>query len=620
MWSGGAEAEASPATASNMVGTRPSLPEARALRKALHAARGGGLCALPRQRQAWASRRRRPAAPPLTSCQPPAVAAAAAVAAASPPAEKALSSSAPTQPPPVAASAPPSSSPSQPPAAAPRTAKRGPPAGAVPETSPFAVARGGETAAAAANELTQAEQYARAAAELRKAIELEADDFRSLQHRVNLGCTFHRMGATDHALASLTDSQRRLEKLRPRVPAEADAARKRLNFLEAIININLACSKKGEPQVQRKHFETALRLSPDSGEARFHMASLLEKEGDLEGALEHLRHAVKINTEDLNCLALTTRCLERLGRHREALTIAQRLCGLDVASTYIALKEVFRCKERDAFVVTYPRCGTTWMVQVVTCVLHGASADYNEHGVFVEGAIATASSWIWTLEDMKPPRILKMHVPAEFHPGLLRGSEVELQEHGKAVYVVRNPKDALVSLRHHHANNASIAWNGTWEEWLEQWLAGDRSREYGGTYFEHVKGWWQLARKHPDRVLIVYFEDMKANLAGTIRQVADFLGRDVSDVEVQKMAERCSFQAMKGNHKVYDDVKGRINPIHFRKGDVGSWRAVLSEEQGRRVDKATWENLREEIAQGLQIHGLPPEQPRSDARGLRQPT
>jgi len=493
------------------------------------------------------------------------------------------------------------------------------PAGAVPETSPFAVVRGGEPAAAAAGEHTQKEQYAQAAAKLKEAIKLEADEFRSLQHRVNLGCTFHRMGASDHARAALRDAEVRLAALRPRAPMDGHALRKRLDFLETIIHVNFACSLQGQKEEQKRHLEEALRLSPDSGEARFHMASALEREGDAQGALEHLRHAVQSNDQDLSCLALTIRCLERLGRHREALSACERLCSVDVASTYIALREAFHCKERDAFVVTYPRCGTTWMVQVVTCVLHGATADYSAHGVFVEGAIATKASFVWTMEEMQPPRILKMHAPSEFYPGLLRGSETDLQDHGKAVYVVRNPKDALVSLRHHHSNNAAIRFEGTWEEWVQQWLAGDRSREYGGTYFEHVKGWWQMARRHPDRVLIVYFEDMKADLAKTIREVAAFLGRDVPEPEVEKMAQRCSFSAMKGNHKVYDDVKDRINPVHFRKGDVGGWREVLTEEQGRRVDAATWLHLREEISQGLRIHDLPPEDLRSDAKGRCQP-
>ena len=62
---------------------------------------------------------------------------------------------------------------------------------------------------------------------------------------------------------------------------------------------------------------------------------------------------------DLNCrgrrrvagvargLALGCRCLVRLGRRCEALSCATRLCHVDPASTFLALREVFRSQPED---------------------------------------------------------------------------------------------------------------------------------------------------------------------------------------------------------------------------------------------------------------------------------
>lgn len=374
--------------------------------------------------------------------------------------------------------------------------------------------------------------------------------------------------------------------------------------LECVAHVNLACSLTGEAETQKSHLREALGLNPKCVQARFQMACLLDDEKAPAKALEQLERGLAEDPQNLNCLSLRCRCLEDLGQHKEALAACEQLCQTDIASTYIALKEVFRCQSDDVFVVTFPRCGTTWMVQIVTCILFGPAADYDLHAVFVEGSLAQDSSSIWTLERMARPRIMKMHVPADVHPGLVRKSETELQEHGKVVYVVRAPKDALVSLRHHHTNNAAIAFAGDWEEWVTQWLAGDRSREYGGTYFEHVKRWWKLSRLHPERIKIVYFEDMKADLVGVITDVAAFLGRHPSANEVAQMAERCAFDTMKTKHRVEDSIRERVNPVHFRKGEVDAWREVLTEEQASRVDIATREQLRDELAQGLRLHGV----------------
>merc|ERR1711879_503599 len=125
-----------------------------------------------------------------------------------------------------------------------------------------------------------------------------------------------------------------------------------------------------------------------------------------------------------------------------------------------------------------------------------------------------------------------------------------LQDHGKIIYVLRNPKDALVSLRHHHSNNPSIAWRGNWNDWIEQWVAGERSQEYGGTYFEHVRQWWKLSRLNPGRMHVVCFEDMWKNLGAVASSVGRFLGCEVDAADLAELTSRCSFKEMKQRYSV----------------------------------------------------------------------
>jgi hypothetical protein len=246
------------------------------------------------------------------------------------------------------------------------------------------------------------------------------------------------------------------------------------------------------------------------------------------------------------------------------------------------------------------------MVQVLVSIFHGTEADYNRHAVFLEGQIATNAADLWTIEEMPDPRILKTHAPADIFAGLQRDSETELQANGKAIVVIRNPKAVLVSLRHHHQGNSGIAWNGSWDEWVDEWLKGNRSKEYGGSYFAHVRNWWRLHRRHPNRIHIVYYENMKKSFQEVVSGVARFVGRDLSCDQLHRIEERCSFDNMKSKYKVDTSTPGTINMNHFWRGEVDSWRQILTQEQARKVDDWTRRELGTEMEDGLKIYDLEP--------------
>lgn len=384
-------------------------------------------------------------------------------------------------------------------------------------------------------------------------------DSRQMEDKVNLACALLRSGQRHKAQEVSQGALQELGKLKIRETRGLMG----LASLEYALRVNLSCSME-EVAMRKLQLEEAIALEPHRVEAKFHLAALLEEEKQPDAALQVLMQALKIAPEEVNCLALACRCLEGLGRHQEALATATQLCAVDPASTFLALREVFRCQPEDVFVVTFPRCGTTWMVQIVVSCLFGAGVNYAEHAIFLEGSIASSASYVQRIEGFPRPRVLKSHVPADMHPGLARGEGEVLQAHGKVLYVVRNPKDAMISLRHHHANNAAIGWDGSWDEWVRQWLSGERSAEYGGSYFDHVKRWWKLAKLHPDRIRIVYFEEMKADLSRQVAQVAEFLGLSLSSEQLQKVCDACRFESMRSRHQVADDIRSAACSCHWR--------------------------------------------------------
>jgi hypothetical protein len=95
----------------------------------------------------------------------------------------------------------------------------------------------------------------------------------------------------------------------------------------------------------------------------------------------------------------------------------------------------------DVWVVTYPKCGTTWTQQIVRLI--------RNNGVQDDVRITTAVPWVEAgppintvrAEDVPRPRAFKSHFPYDLLPcGPPHTTPC------KYIYVTRNPKDAAVSL------------------------------------------------------------------------------------------------------------------------------------------------------------------------------
>lgn len=73
--------------------------------------------------------------------------------------------------------------------------------------------------------------------------------------------------------------------------------------------------------------------------------------------------------------------------------------------------------------------------------------------------------------------------------------------------MIRNPKDQAVSYYHFHETAkylGGVKWD--WNEFIQLYLRGDLVY---GSWFQHVKGWLQLARDYPDKVLLILYEELQ---------------------------------------------------------------------------------------------------------------
>jgi hypothetical protein len=116
-----------------------------------------------------------------------------------------------------------------------------------------------------------------------------------------------------------------------------------------------------------------------------------------------------------------------------------------------------------------------------------------------------------------------------------------------------------------------------------------RGRAEGGSWFDHVAGWW--ARRGDPYVLILHYDDLVNDLEGSIRKIADFCGIEVPDDQMPRILERSSFAFMKQHESQFDHTsevrwEGRVQQSAFlRKGQVGEGVKSLSPEENVLFDR-----------------------------------
>ncbi|XP_069681095.1 luciferin sulfotransferase-like [Periplaneta americana] len=263
-----------------------------------------------------------------------------------------------------------------------------------------------------------------------------------------------------------------------------------------------------------------------------------------------------------------------------------------------------RVRPDDVWIVTHPKCGTTWTQEMVWLLLNHLDYEtarkvnqyvrspFLEFGCRdppAERAQLKIGDTIQDVEILNSPRCIKSHLPLRLLPKQMWTIKP------KIIYVARDPKDVVVSWYHHH--RLLNGYTGSCEEFVEAFIEG--IVEYG-PFWEHVLEFWKL-REEPN-VLFNTYEDMKKDLPGVVQRTAKFLNCELNAEQLEKLCEHLSFESMKNNPAVvnqedlnlrkHKDVIGDVQPM-VRKGKVGGWKEEISPYLAQKITRWTEEKLKD---------------------------
>ncbi|KAK7893651.1 hypothetical protein WMY93_022803 [Mugilogobius chulae] len=244
--------------------------------------------------------------------------------------------------------------------------------------------------------------------------------------------------------------------------------------------------------------------------------------------------------------------------------------------------EEFTFRTDDVIVATYPKSGTNWGLELVPLVLSGGDPSVVDTVPTWErtGGMGHEKAIGMNLDTWASPRVFATHyrydaMPKSFH-----------QVKPKVIYIMRNPKDVLISGFLYFNNVEYHASTGTLTEFLHKFLRGEVPFS---SWFDHVKSW--LNAEDKSHILYLTFEEMLQDLQQTVRTLAQFLDRPLEDEVVGQIADRCLFKNMKKNR-----CKQPASVDHsafLRKGIAGDWKNHLSEEDSQLFDSVYKDKMKD---------------------------
>jgi aryl sulfotransferase len=254
----------------------------------------------------------------------------------------------------------------------------------------------------------------------------------------------------------------------------------------------------------------------------------------------------------------------------------------------------------DIVISTSIKSGTTWTQEIVRQLifLGQETPERDATGLWqispwLDQRGRPLDEVITMLEAQQHRRFIKSHLALD---GLPYFPQVNY------IVVGRDARDVAMSLWNHYAGFIDAVFEGAnslpdrvgdpfplppqdihtfWRDWISRgWFPWESEGYPFWGNLHHTQSWWNY--RHLPNILFVHYSDLKTDLAGEIRRIADFLAIQLPGETLPSITQAVSLEMMR-------EREGRLNEImgawkegantFFFKGTNGRWKDVLSPEE-----------------------------------------
>jgi aryl sulfotransferase len=278
----------------------------------------------------------------------------------------------------------------------------------------------------------------------------------------------------------------------------------------------------------------------------------------------------------------------------------------------------YQPRDGDVIVTTSYKSGTTFTQDILLHLLHGQRDPLPDRSLISPWPdarfhpVKLGDLWAW-IESQRGTRFIKSHLPLDGLPW---------HEQARYLVVARDPRDVFMSFSNHYRNYTERAYESLdgptldgearmgdalprfdddvhrrFRNWITRgWFEWESEGWPFWGNMHHTRTYWDF--RHLPNLCFLHFADMLADLDGSVRKIADFIGLEVSDEDVKRVVEATRFESAKQRAIEADAAADPNEPRIFTggsaafiyKGTNGRWKDVLDAE-----DLALYEQTRDRV-------------------------
>eukprot|EP00057_Strongylocentrotus_purpuratus_P032567 XP_788075.3 PREDICTED: sulfotransferase family cytosolic 1B member 1 [Strongylocentrotus purpuratus] len=255
----------------------------------------------------------------------------------------------------------------------------------------------------------------------------------------------------------------------------------------------------------------------------------------------------------------------------------------------------FEVRPDDIWILTFPKAGTHWMMEIVGLILSDGDPDKIDRSLFAQTVEminldqrfpatkdeekqypVDMAPFLDVIEKAPSPRAVLTHLQFDLLPrDILKA---------KVIYLARNPKDIIVSWFQFVGKSRALPL--TMDRTIEDFVTGEMQ---WGPWPGHVRSFWEL--KDHDNVTFVFYEDLKKEPAKYIQKISSGIGRPLSEEVLQKVVKFSHIDAQKATFKkMAESGKGNfvkaVGEFSFlNTGVSGRWKNFFTVAQNESFDE-----------------------------------